>query len=53
MNRNNVIETIESFLERFVLPEGRDAARKMLDEMLNDAHFEGYSEGCDAAEGRY
>jgi hypothetical protein len=49
MDKNDTIETIESFLERYVLPEGRDAARKVLDEMLTDAHNEGYNEGYDEA----
>lgn len=40
-------DTIESFLERYVLPEDRDAARKALDEMLTDAHNEGYDEAAD------
>ena len=47
MNKNDAIEAIESFLERYVLPEDRDAARKALDEMLIDAHNEGYDEAAD------
>ena len=46
MDKNDVIE---SFLEQYVLPEGRDAARKVLDKMLIDAHNDGYNEGYDEA----
>mgnify|MGYP003294600252 CR=1 FL=1 len=47
MDKNDVIE---SFLEQYVLPSGRDAARKALDAMLIDAHNDGYNEGYDDAE---
>lgn len=50
MDKNDTIETVESFLERYVLPEDRNEARNALIEMLVDAHNEGYNEGYNEAE---
>lgn len=50
MDKNDTIENVESFLERYVLlEEDRKLARNALIEMLTDAHKEGYNEGYDEA----